>query len=63
MKLTKRNLKFAWKHRAFLWKYRNLIRRRREIGGMAAAAAAVGIGMMVKRRWCSRELAAPASGV
>jgi hypothetical protein len=30
-------LKFAWKYRRPLWKYRALIRRRREIAGAAAA--------------------------
>jgi hypothetical protein len=51
MKLTKRNVRLAWKYRGFLWKYRNLIRHRREIGGMAAAAGAVALGIIAKRRW------------
>ena len=50
MKLTKRNVRLAWKYRGFLWKYRNWIRHRREIGGVAAAAGALAIGMMVRRR-------------
>lgn len=51
MKLTKRNVKMAWKYRGMLWKYRNAIRRRRQIAGMAAAGAAVGMGMMLWRRF------------
>jgi hypothetical protein len=51
MKLTKRNVKMAWKYRGMLWKYRNVIRRRRQIGGMAAAAGAVAIGMWMRKRW------------
>lgn len=51
MKLTKRNIKLAWKYRGLLWKYRHAIRRRRQIAGMAAAAgAAVGLCMVVWRR-------------
>jgi len=50
MKLTKRNLKLAWKHRAFLWKYRRAIRHRRQIGWSAAAAGALVAGMIIRRR-------------
>jgi hypothetical protein len=50
MKLTKRNVRLAWKYRGFLWKYRNLIRHRREICGVAAATGAIALGMMA-RRW------------
>jgi hypothetical protein len=60
MKLTKRNVKLAWKYRGFIWKYRKLIRHRREIGGIAAAAGAVALGMFVRRRW-SRPAALPAA--
>ena len=57
MKLTKRNIKLAWKYRGFLWKYRNLIRNRRKIAGFAAAAGAVAVGMVVRRRSATRALA------
>jgi hypothetical protein len=50
MKLTKRNVRLAWKYRGFLWKYRNLIRHRREIGGVAVATGAIALGIAV-RRW------------
>jgi len=61
MKLTKRNIKLAWKYRGMLWRYRNVIRRRRQIGGVAAAAGAVAVGMLLRRRW-ARPIAAPAAG-
>ena len=32
-------LKLAWKYRKYLWRYRALIRRRREIGGVVLAGA------------------------
>ena len=48
MKITPRNVKFAWKHRRALWRYRNLIRHRHAIAGWAAAAgAAVAAGLIV----------------
>ena len=50
MKLTKKKIKLAWKHRAFLWKHRRLIRRRKEIAGIAAAIGAFGLGMIVWRK-------------
>jgi hypothetical protein len=51
MKLTKRNVRLAWKYRGFLWKYRNLIRHRREICGVAAAATgAIALGIVALRR-------------
>jgi len=58
MKLTKRNIKLAWKYRGMLWRYRNIIRRRRQIGGVAAAAGAVAIGVLLRRR-SARTVAAP----
>jgi hypothetical protein len=58
MKLTKRNVKLAWKYRGFLWKYRNVIRRRREIGAVAAASAAIGIGMLLWKRPARPQIAA-----
>jgi len=61
MKLTKRNIKIAWKYRGMLWRYRNVIRHRRQIGGVAAAAGAVAVGVLLRRRW-ARPVAAPAAG-
>jgi hypothetical protein len=61
MKLTKRNLELAWKYRGMLWRYRAVIRRRRQIAGVAAAAGAVAVGLLLRRRW-SRPIAAPAAG-
>jgi hypothetical protein len=49
MKINVRNVKFAWKHRRQLWRYRNLIRHRRAIMGWAAAGAAVAAGVMFTR--------------
>jgi hypothetical protein len=34
-------IKLAWKYRRPLWKYRSLIRHRKEIAGVALAAAAI----------------------
>jgi hypothetical protein len=45
--LTK--LKIGWKYRRHLWKYRKLIRRRREIAAAFAVAAAVGAGIYWNR--------------
>jgi hypothetical protein len=50
MKINARNIKFAWKHRRSLWKYRNVIRHRREIGGVALAGIAVAAASMLMRR-------------
>jgi hypothetical protein len=50
MKLTRRRLKFAWKYRSLLWRYRGVIRNRRIIAAsFAAAGAAVATGVFVKR--------------
>jgi len=45
--LTK--VKFAWKYRRPLWKYRALIRRRREIAWAAAGLIAAGTGILLRR--------------
>jgi hypothetical protein len=58
MKLTKRNLKLAWKYRGFLWRYRNVIRHRREIGAVAAAGVALGVGMLLWKRPGRAQIAA-----
>ncbi len=49
MKITTGRIKFAWKHRRMLWKYRGILRHRREIAG-AAAAALAGAGILLARR-------------
>jgi hypothetical protein len=49
MKINARNVKFAWKYRRALWKYRGVIRHRREIaGGLAMAGAAIA-ALLIKR--------------
>lgn len=58
MKITTRKVKFAWKYRRALWKYRNLIRHRREIAGVAMGAAAITAAVLMRR---SRRLAMPAA--
>jgi hypothetical protein len=50
MKINARNLKLAWKYRRALWKYRNVIRYRREIAGAAAGLGLLVAGMMLRRR-------------
>jgi hypothetical protein len=49
MKINARNVKFAWKHRRALWRYRSLIRHRRAIAGWAAVGAAVAAGLIATR--------------
>jgi hypothetical protein len=39
--MTVRKMKFAWKYRRPLWKYRKLVAHRREIAGAVLAGAAV----------------------
>jgi hypothetical protein len=56
MKLNARNVKLAWKYRRALWKYRSLIRHRREIGALALAGAAVAAGVLLRK---STRQAAP----
>jgi len=45
--LTK--VKFAWKYRRPLWKYRSLIRHRREIAWAAVGLIAAGTGILLRR--------------
>jgi hypothetical protein len=45
-KLTK--LKFGWKYRKYLWRYRNVIRHRKAIG-LAVAGTAVAAGILWSR--------------
>ena len=59
MKLTRRNVKLAWKYRRALWKYRNVIRHRREIAGVAMAGAAIAAALMIRR---SRRMAPAVEG-
>jgi hypothetical protein len=50
MTVTVRKAKFAWKHRRALWKYRQLIQRRKQIAaGVALAAAAILASVLLKR--------------
>ena len=50
MKITPRKLKFAWKYRRLLWKYRTVIRYRYEIaGGIAVAATVLAAGILANR--------------
>ncbi len=44
--LTK--VKLAWKYRRQLWKYRGLIRHRREIAGVAAAGVALAAAVLMR---------------
>jgi hypothetical protein len=46
--LTK--LKVGWKYRRQLWKYRKLIRRRREIAATIAVLAGIGAGIYWNRQ-------------
>ena len=61
MKLTKKNIKMAWKYRGMLWKHRNAIRRRKQIG-LAVAAGAFALGTMMWKRWGGRATASTATG-
>jgi hypothetical protein len=45
--MTVRKMKFAWKYRRPLWKYRKLVARRREIAGAAIAGATILALMML----------------
>ncbi|MBZ5584806.1 MAG: hypothetical protein LAQ30_21870 [Acidobacteriia bacterium] len=49
--LTK--VRLAWKYRRQLWKYRGIIRHRKEIAGAAATGAALAAAMFL--RASSRE--------
>jgi hypothetical protein len=49
MNLSTRKIKFAWKYRRPLWKYRNLIRHRKPIAGAVLGIAAIGTGLLLKR--------------
>ncbi len=56
MKITTRKLKFAWKYRRLLWKYRGAIRcavrARKEIaGGIAAAGVVLAAGILAHRAY------------
>ena len=56
--VTIAKMKFAWKYRRPLWKYRKLIARRREIAGAAIASAAILGFVLIKLSTAKRELAA-----
>ncbi len=48
--MTIRQVKFAWKHRNLLWKYRGLIRRRKQIAQFALGGAAAAAMICAARR-------------
>jgi len=50
--MTIEKLKFGWKHRRLLWRYRKLLRHRRAIG-VAAAAGAAGVAAWLLLRGTS----------
>jgi hypothetical protein len=43
-------MKFAWKYRRQLWKYRKLLAHRREIAGAALAAVSIVGFVLLKKR-------------
>jgi hypothetical protein len=48
--MTKLNkIKFAWKYRKPLWRYRKLIRHRWEIAAAAMAGAGIIVGILSRR--------------
>jgi hypothetical protein len=46
--MTVRKMKFAWKYRRPLWRYRKLLAHRREIAGAAIAGAVILAGVVLK---------------
>jgi hypothetical protein len=52
--MTIGKMKFAWKHRRMIWKYRRLLRHRKAIMGGAAAAAALAGMVLASRAVSSR---------
>ena len=56
--ISMKKVKFAWKYRRPLWKYRKLIAHRREIAGAAIAAAAIMALTLVKLTGLKRATAA-----
>ncbi len=52
-RLTK--AKLAWKYRRQLWKYRKLIRYRREVAGVVLAGAAIWLGNCAYRYAAKRR--------
>jgi hypothetical protein len=48
--MTIKKLKFTLKHRKFLWRYRRLLRHRREIAGLAFGSAALATGIFIMRK-------------
>jgi len=47
---TTRKIQLAWKYRKPLWRYRNVIRHRKEIAAWAAVSVAVAAGILLTRR-------------
>jgi len=50
MKLNARNVKFAWKYRRALWKYRGVIRHRQQIAAVAMAGVAIATALLLRPR-------------
>ena len=55
--MTVRKMKFAWKYRRPLWKYRKLVARRREIAGAAIAGATI-LGLVMLKFAAAKRLPA-----
>jgi hypothetical protein len=51
---TAKKLQLAWKYRKPLWKYRGLIRRRKQAAAIALGAAAIGFAALVARHTAVR---------
>lgn len=53
--LTK--IRLGWRYRRQLWRYRGLIRHRKQIMGIAAAGAAIAAALLIgaRHRPCSRD--------
>lgn len=54
MRINAQHLKFAWKHRRSLWRYRYLIRHRHAIAGWALGGAIAAAGLLAVRSYSER---------
>ena len=57
MRINAYNLKFAWKHRRSLWRFRHVIRHRKAIAGWALTGAALAAGVLAARARAERGCA------
>lgn len=46
---TATKIRLGWKYRKFLWKYRGLIRHRKEIAAVVASGALIAAALWIKR--------------